>query len=442
MLWIVLAILGVAVVVAGLFVLNSAQTNKKDVVIDTSSQSSSDVEKTQQQNITQTEPFILKSDFFKEDPTAQKIASGESAGVDMITFPLRSTRSYVSTGSFAYRVVSALRMLGYQEGLNSETYVGQEFLGDFKRVNNLPVTTMIDMATLQKIDSQLVERESEDLKLAKKFPLYPYFMTAPKNEPTKEHAAAIFQIAFSALPTSLVEWSEANFKAYLQHQGSNQFSGLGTSNYKVCLMMLYPEVLDNCTLTTKGVYSFWGSDLTIVGTQIHEYAHFLDGNLYSKEFGTSRGAVDTTGFYAISFDTSNTSYLKISSWNPYPLRRPDNIKNEFVSGYAQGWAVSGKDEDKYIRSAVEDFAESMAMYVVEGKVFRELAKSYPIISQKYDWLKQGVFSGGEYDTGEIRGIAFMKAHPSSNDVSNGAFNILHFSAHLPDFAWDYKLQSF
>lgn len=380
----------------------------------------------------------LKSEFFKGDSTAQKIASGESAGVDITTFPQKAVRSYVSTDSFAYRVVSALRMLGYQEGLNSEAYVGQEFLGDFKRLNNLPVSSMIDSATLQKIDTQLATREVEDHKLANQFPLHQYFMSAPKNEPTKEHAAAIFQVTFSALPSSLVEWNEANFKSYLRDQGAKQFSGLGTSNYKVCLSVLYPEVLDSCALSTKGVLSFWGSDLAIAGTQIHEYSHFLDGNIYSKESGTSRGIIDTTGFYGISYDTSNTSYPSGSTGKPYPIRRPDNAKNEFVSGYSMGWAISGKDEDKYIRTAGEDFAESVAMYVVEGKVFRELAKSYPVLSQKYDWLKQNVFNGKEYNTGEIRGIAFMKANPSSQDVSNGAFNILHFSTYLPDFAWDYR----
>lgn len=383
--------------------------------------------------------FTLKSQFLKNDATAQKIASGEVNDVDISTFPLKNIRSYVSTNSFAYRVVSALRMLGYQEGLNSETWVGQEFLGDFKRINNLTVNTKIDSATLQKIDEQLSVRESEDLKLAKNFPLYPYFMEAPKNEPTKEHAAALFDIAFSALPSNLVVWSEANFKAYLRDQGGKQFSGSG-SNYKVCLSVLYPEVDDNCTLNTRGVSSFWGPALSIVGTQIHEYAHFLDSNLYSKESGTSRGIIDTTGFYSISYDTSNTSYPSGSTGKPYPMRRPENAKNEFLSSYAWGWALSGNDSDKYIRTAGEDFAEHFAAYVVEGKVFRELAKSSPVLAQKYDWLKQNVFNGKEYNTGETRGIAFMKANPSSQDVSSGAFNILHFSTYLPDFAWNFKLQ--
>lgn len=467
--WVVLVIIGVAiVVVGGLFIFSNTQTNQKESITDASFPGNVDqkssTENTQQKNVTETKTqpsinqssqkiktnesqaqkpvttakvFVLKSEFFKGDLTAQKIASGESAGVDITTFPLKAVRSYVSTDSFAYRVVSALRMLGYQEGLNSEAYVGQEFLGDFKRLNNLPVTTMIDGTTLQKIDSQLVDRESEDLKLAKNFPLYPYFMTAPKNEPTKEHAAALFDIAFSALPSNLVMWSEANFKAYLRDQGGKQFSGSG-ANYKVCLSVLYPEVDDNCSMNTRGIAAFWGPDLNIVGTQIHEYAHFLDGNIYSKEQGTSRGIIDTSNFYTISYDTSNTSYPAGSTGKPYPIRRPDSAKNEFVSGYSMGWALSGKDTDKYIRTPQEDFAESVAMYVVTGKVFRELAKSSFVLSQKYDWLKQNVFGGREYNTGEIRGIAFMKANPTSMDVTNGAFNILHFSIYLPDSAWDFR----
>lgn len=383
--------------------------------------------------------FVLESEFLKGDLTAQKIASGKIDGVDITTFPLKANRSYVSTDSFAYRIVSALRMLGYQEGFNGEAYVGQEFLGDFKRLNKLPVSTQIDVTTLQKIDSQLADREIEDLKLAKQFPLYPYFMIAPKNEPTKEHATAIFQIAFSALPSNLVEWNETNFKAYLRDQGAKQFSGSG-ANYKVCLSMLYPEVDDNCSINTRGTQGFWGPDLSIAGTQIHEYSHFLDDNIYPKETGTSRGIIDTTDFYGISYDTSNTSYPQGSTGKPYPIRRPNNAKNEFVSAYSQGWALSIKETDKYIRTPQEDFAESMAMYVVEGKVFRKLAKSQSVLSQKYDWLKQNVFKGKEYNTGETRGIAFIKTNPTGlkTDISNGAYNILDFSTHLPDFAWDYK----
>lgn len=406
-----------------------------------SNQSSQGIKTNEQQAqklATTVKTFVLKSEFLKGDPTAQKIASGESIGVDITTFPLKAIRSFVSTDSFAYRVVSALRMLGYQEGLDSEAYVGQEFLFDFKRINNLSVSSMIDSATLQKIDAQLASREIEDQKLANQFPLYQYFMTAPKNEPTKEHAAAIFQIAFSALPSSLVEWNEINFKSYLRDQGGKQFSGLGTSDYKVCLSMLYQEVGDNCSLRAQGVSSFWGSDLAIAFTEIHEYSHFLDSNLYVKEADTSRGIIDTSGFYAISYDTSDTTYATGGGWKNYKIRRPNNAKNEFVGGYAMGWALSGKESDKYIRTAAEDFAESMATYVAEGRAFRELAKSYPVLSQKYDWLKLNVFKGREYNTGEIRGIAFMKANPSSLEVSDGTWTPLHFSTYLPDFAWDYK----
>ncbi|MDB5194343.1 MAG: hypothetical protein JWN50_357, partial [Parcubacteria group bacterium] len=190
---------------------------------------------------------------------------------------------------------------------------------------------------------------------------------------------------------------------------------------------------------TRGLVAFWGPDLSIVGTQIHEYAHFLDANIYSKEAETSRGIIDTTGFYTISYDTS-TPITGGNGWKNYPIRRPASAKDEFLSGYGMGWALSSKEEDKYTRTAQEDFAESVAAYVVEGKVFRELAKSSSVLSQKYNWLKQNVFGGKEYNTGEIRGIAFAKANPSSMDVSTGAYNILDFSVRLPDFAWDHTLR--
>jgi hypothetical protein len=181
------------------------------------------------------------------------------------------------------------------------------------------------------------------------------------------------------------------------------------------------------------VSGFWGSDFAISTTILHEYAHYLDKNLYSPAQGTSQGVIDTSGFYAISYDTSKKTVAS-NGWIEYPLRRPATAASEFVSNYAKGWS------DGSVYTAYEDFAESFALYVSGGRVFRELAKSSPILNDKYAWLKTNVFDGREYDTGNTASITLLQAHintSNSDAVASGAFNIIDFAVRLPDFVWNY-----
>ncbi|HQT82935.1 MAG TPA: hypothetical protein PLW99_02170, partial [Candidatus Paceibacterota bacterium] len=253
------------------------------------------------------------------------------------------------------------------------------------------------------------------------------------NEPTEEHAAALFTIAFKALPSQLVVWNEKNFQTYLAKQVTGSYAGLGTPNYRVCLAFLYPEFGDACAVIHKKVSGFWGSDFSIATTLLHEYAHYLDKNLYAPEQGTSLGIIDTSGFYAISYDTSKGTVTS-NGWTEYPFLRPNDVANEFVSSYAEGW---GNDS---IHTAYEDFAESFALYVTGGRIFRELAKTSPVLSEKYLWLKEHVFGGQEYDTGDVASIAYLKAHATASGadaVATKAFNVIDYATQLPDFDWSY-----
>lgn len=333
-------------------------------------------------------------------------------------------------------------MLGYVKG--SQTIGGQnmaeQVLNRVQRFNNLPVSPFVDKSVLKIIDSILAtSRESLDNNLAGRFPLFSRFINPPLNEPSKEHVAAVFSGVLGELPSSLVVWSEQNFKDYIRNQLPGYYSNINDPNYQICNIAIYSGLGDGCVnLINAGiplvnqVPGIITDDFSNGTTIIHEYAHYLDKNLYPRNAATSQGLIDPSDFYAISYDTSEPPQ---GSWLFYKYRRPGSVKNEFVSGYAVGWQLSSGSP---YYSAVEDLAESFTMYVTQGKVFRKLAETNSILQQKYDWLKQNVFQGQEYQSGDIAGIAAIKQQPTSTEVTTGAFNVGDYSRSLPNFVWNYK----
>jgi len=389
--------------------------------------------------------FQLRSDFLKNDLTAQGIASGTIKNYDIREFKSNyGGFGPFPTDNFAYKFLSAIRMLGYVKG--SQTISGQnmaeQILNRVQRFNNVSVSPYIDGSVLKIIDSILANsREGLDKTLASQFPLFEHFIASPLNEPTKEHVAAIFATVFKELPSSLVAWSEQNFKEFFRNQLPGHFTNLDNSNYQICDIAIYAELGDDCIpVTYAGVQlinkipSSIVDDFDRATTIIHEYAHYLDRNLYSRDSTTSQGLIDTTNFYSISFNLSSVGPSS-GSTKTYSYRNPNNIKNEFVSAYAMGWQAS--DGSQHF-TAAEDFAESFSMYIDQGKVFRKLSETNSILKTKYDWLKQNVFNGTEYQSGDIAGIAAIKKEPTSQNVSTGAFSERDYSQSILNFVWNYK----
>ena len=387
----------------------------------------------------QSTTFQLQSEFLKNELIAQQIASGQMNTYDIKNygFILGATSPNANREDFAYRFISGIRMTGQIIGRNTVggTYPSEGLLNKFQLYWGIPVSPNIDAVVLKKLDAILASRETNEKTLAISFPLYDHFIDAPKNQETKTHVAYLFAQVFKELPSSIVVWSEQNFKDYFSLQLKGHYSNLDSSDYKICDTFLYDGVGDGCVSITG--YPKVLDDFDTMNTKIHEYAHYLDRNLYSRNQSTSQGVIDTTGFYSISFDLSNSGPSTFGK--AYALKNPSNYKNELVSSYARGWG--GVQTDGVTRfSPYEDFAESFAMYVVQGKVFRKLSETNTILSQKYNWLKQNVFNGQEYQSGDIAGIATIKARPtgSFDEIATGAFNIRDYTQSLPDFVWNYQ----
>jgi len=390
-------------------------------------------------------PFQLKSNFLKNEPVAQAIASGAKNTINIREFKFKYGPGdyFYSSTPFAYRAISAIRMLGYLRGFNvGSPYTGEVLLNKYQLFNNLPTSSLVTADILQRIDNDLAVREEKDRVLANRFPLFPHFIEAPLNAPTKEHSAALFTIAFESLPNSLVAWTEENFKDYVRLQLRGHLKDPESPNYQFCDIFLYSELADECgTPVYKGIPQVnkaanFNDDLSTVNTKIHEYAHFLDRNLYTRNPNTSQGLIDTSDFYAISYDTSSP-YTASNGVKYYPLRRPDALTTEFTNAYARGWEQTIEAPGKF--TASEDFAETFTMYVTAGKVLRELAKLDIYLQQKYNWLKQNVFDNEEYESGKIVGTITSTQQKLKEIIGSSFANFgIDYSQIIPDYVWNYS----
>ncbi len=132
-----------------------------------------------------------------------------------------------------------------------------------------------------------------------------------------------------------------------------------------------------------------------VATLFHEYGHQIDGLSYGY-LSPHVGMINTLGFYEMFFDMEDTKdgYFGIYA------RYLDNPL--FVSAYADGW--EHPDYPGYY-TVYEAFAEAFALYIVNGRLFREFATIDYDYERQYDWLKTNVFGGTEYATGSEDSIS-------------------------------------
>jgi hypothetical protein len=369
----------------------------------------------------------LRSRFLKDDQVAKQIFLGTLTDYSVNDFALVSGQGFVSTETFAYRLLSGLRQLGYTPPIDSGPRPGQALLNKFQKVNRLPVTDVITKDLLLVIDDQLRESEILDALEGPKFPLYPLLTSAiPSNEPSREHFARLLAVSFKALPQQIVPYTQENFlNFYRQQLPYFVLKTLSTDNASagaVCDINYYPEYGNDCRLRANSVITLGGGEFEVIGTLFHEYAHWLDGNLFATLPKTARGTIATLGFYSISYDTSQGS-IQADSRTYYPLRRGESVvATEFVGAYARGAELLIDGIPKY--TPFEDFAESFGLYINGGRIFRALAASNQYVKQKYDWLKGNVFSGVEYDTGEVGTIKLLRGRPTSS--ANIAFNVNDF----------------
>ena len=338
----------------------------------------------------------LHSAYFREDADAQRILDGtpfdvSTAGLSWPEWPWKT----LST-AFVYRLIVAFKLAGLSAV--SPAYHGQnlpvDILNAFQGVHGLPLSPFLDEPAMQALDARVLAAESHDAS-ATSWICYPLVATPPANEPSRAHLASLYETAINAFPTELRLLTEAdclNPQTFASIHDGSICAPLGPYSYwwGVDASTCIPRPVSSIN---EGL--FLVDDRLVTTTSVHEHAHWTDRNAPVH----SANAIDTSTFYDISYVFSS-GVFQGAFW--YFLPRVDSHDDPAAR---QNWFSYG-DGSWYSTAptgysvAVEDYATCVDMYVTAGIVFRDYMKDKPVLSQKYAWIRDHVFHGVEFATGD------------------------------------------
>jgi len=123
----------------------------------------------------------------------------------------------------------------------------------------------------------------------------------------------------------------------------------------------------------------------LVGVFVHELGHSVDLGWLSAEKNTEKSIFKDNKTPIYVGDPSLDFYT--ISWKNETTRKKRANNLDFVSGYAMS-------------DPFEDFAETYVYYVLHNSEFRSKTSSSPALYAKYKFMKEVVFNGEEFDTGD------------------------------------------
>ncbi|MBT9169602.1 MAG: hypothetical protein DDT19_02964 [Syntrophomonadaceae bacterium] len=392
----------------------------------------------------------IQSKFFRDIPEAQDIISGKLSDYSILEFNLLTGGANVipirgKVNTFAFRVLSALRQLGYN-GFNwvPDGRPGLALFNRFQEDHGLAVTHLVTKEALLKLDQLLVQRELSNARIAKQLSIYNDIIEGPNNFPSRDHVAALYYQTINALPD------------FFQLKDRDTLLHIAEFFYPRRAFPVdpwWPKILDRyyydySWITPPVELGRIPDDFRVASTLLHEIGHFIESESYIG--GVVRPPlVDTTSFYEISWEQVKEEGF--TYWKP---KKETNFATDFVSGYAGAELGYQIDAGIYNPRAYprerEDFAESFSLYVLQGTVFRDKAKESKILEKKYLWLKDNVFKGYEYQTGSATWkSSFFSPTPVGRGIGPGgivtaiiakdvAANVPFYSSYDPSFIWDYE----
>lgn len=138
------------------------------------------------------------------------------------------------------------------------------------------------------------------------------------------------------------------------------------------------------------------TDEELVAVLVHEMGHIMDTGVMNGSYETGASSY-SDGSIRVYLNDSSVEFYDIS-WEREDKLKSGANKYGFVSGYAMS-------------DPFEDFAESYAYYILHGIEFRTLAKQNKTLAKKYDFFKNKVFNGVEYENGiEAREVKTGRRH--------------------------------
>ena len=369
----------------------------------------------------------LTSQFFSGDPNAAQVMGGTSYNMNDPAWLVGGNQN---RNTFAYKVFSGLLMLGYQTEMGYNYGLSDQHLRAlhaFQTRNGLAVSNLVTSVGLALMDAQLTQREQELAAVAPEFPLYNHMEPLDAHAISRDTLAVIYGLPMAVLPEHLqmsayeeLQCIAGQCNGFIQDANGANLSSWPTPINPASAYYFVGAYFDprksNWRLPSAALH---------VDTVLHEYAHYLDGILpWAKDpLLPHIGSIDTTGFHTISYDLSSGTYC-------YTMR--SNNPKDWVTKYGfnpgYGGCAAGTS------TVFEEWAEAFSMYVAAGRDFRAAALQSAAIARKYDWLKNNVFDGLEYDTDLPRGI-----ESGCNDIHGTALALPAYAHCNDNYLWDFTL---
>ena len=387
-----------------------------------------------------TAALALSSAFLGSDATAAAVAAG--APYDMNDPAWLTAQGRQNRSIFAYKVFSALLMLGYQtEGYQAEApqvTVLKNFKSRHASACAASAPSVLDSDCLVALDAELVAREVLLADIAVGFPLYGRMLPLAGNDVSADALAAIFWLPMTVVPAVAQPGRDELLQCVAGQCDGFIHDAVGVD------IPAWPTPIsyDSPGWYFVGAYfdplvanSQMPSAAVTVDTVLHEFAHYLDGSLgwTANAAYPHQGWYNTAAFNAISFDTSDPHNRAPSCVR----RRSDDIQDWIskygYTNYADSWCQSKYGLSGYT-TTVENWAEAFQMYITAGRDFRAAGLRSALIQAEYDWLKDNIFAGVEFDTDLPQG-----ANSGCNDLPGGV-GIQPGHMHCaPGYVWDFTL---
>ncbi len=120
------------------------------------------------------------------------------------------------------------------------------------------------------------------------------------------------------------------------------------------------------------------------GVLVHEIGHNVDLG-YLTETNKKKASEFRDGKKPVYESDPSLGFYRIS-WDDDKNRKKTASNLDFVSGYG-------------LTDPFEDFAECYVYYVLHNKDFKSKTQTSKMLLQKYNYIKNTIFQGREYDTG-------------------------------------------
>ena len=268
--------------------------------------------------------------------------------------------------TFAAKFLSGLVQLGYPTNWDN----GEKVFEDFQKRENLALSNgVITKEDIERLDIKLYEQEKKDVMnltaLSEAYPNTRVRLSKCSYKPMSHYLGLITETvnAFSAEQRSALEYLELR----CTENGSRGLGGDGTIILQPSKMMSGNEFL---------------------GVFIHEMGHVVDSSIQSLHpSGKSNYSDLKEVIYA---NDPSVEFYKIS-FNTFNKTSKNSKRGDFVSGYA-------------LTDCHEDLAESITSYVLRGMNFKYATESNEVLNAKYNFLKNIVFDGKEFYTGEYENL--------------------------------------